>query len=70
MPEAQARYFLGRVLLDLDRIDEGRQQMQLALKADPQFEPARDFLAVLESPPQPPAAGPVRAVAHEEIVKP
>jgi tetratricopeptide (TPR) repeat protein len=51
MPEADARFFLGRVLLDLDRIEEGREQMVLAMKADPKHADAGSVLAMLESPP-------------------
>jgi hypothetical protein len=45
MPEAQARYFLGRVLIDLNRDAEGRQMIQMAASQDPEFQPARDYLA-------------------------
>ena len=51
MPEADARFFLGRVLLDQERIEEGREQMMLAKKADPRHEEANAVLAMLESPP-------------------
>ncbi len=58
MPEADARFFLGRVLLDLDRIPEGREQMTLALKADPRHADAQGVLAMLDAPPPPlPPAG-------------
>jgi tetratricopeptide (TPR) repeat protein len=45
MPEAQARYFLGRVLIDQDRVAEGRQMIQQAAAQDPHYEPAQIFLA-------------------------
>jgi tetratricopeptide (TPR) repeat protein len=45
MPEAQARYFLGRVLIDQNREPEGRQMIQMAANQDPEFQPARDYLA-------------------------
>jgi tetratricopeptide (TPR) repeat protein len=51
MSEADARFFLGRLLLDLDRIDEGREQMTLAKKADPKHADALAVLAMLDSPP-------------------
>ena len=44
MPEAEARYFLGRVLSDMERYDEARQQMELAIQADPQYTLARTHL--------------------------
>jgi tetratricopeptide (TPR) repeat protein len=50
MPEAKARYFLGRVLIDLKRVDEGRQQIQMAASMDPQFQVAREYLAELNTP--------------------
>lgn len=48
MTEADARFFLGRLLLDLDRVEEGQQQMVLALKANPNHASARDVLAVIQ----------------------
>jgi tetratricopeptide (TPR) repeat protein len=49
MPEPKARYFLGRVLIDLKRVDEGRQQIQMAASMDPQYQDAREFLAQLDT---------------------
>lgn len=57
MPEPQARYNMARVLEHLNYPDASRQQLQLALQADPAFAPAREFLAELEQGPPP--AGPV-----------
>jgi tetratricopeptide (TPR) repeat protein len=48
MPEAKVRYFLGRVLIDQNRMAEGRQMIQQAAALDPQFETAKDFLAELD----------------------
>jgi tetratricopeptide (TPR) repeat protein len=45
MPEAQARYFLGRVLIDQNREVEGRQMIQMAAAQDPGFQAAREYLA-------------------------
>ena len=59
-PEAEARYFLGRILSDMQRHDEARQQMELALQADPQYSPARTHLDRLAGAAAEPAAGPVR----------
>lgn len=49
MPEAQARYFLGRVLIDLQRFDEAKQQMQAAVAIDPQYQVARLVLADIDA---------------------
>lgn len=54
MPEAEARYFLGRVLADMERIDDAKVQMDMALRANPQFDPAREFLATVTSAPPAP----------------
>lgn len=45
MPEAQARYFLGRVLIDQNREAQGRQMIQMAAAQDPTFQPAKEYLA-------------------------
>lgn len=44
MPEPQARYFLGRVLIDTNRMNEGKDQIQAAIAADPNYGPAKQFL--------------------------
>ena len=49
MPEAKARYFLGRVLIDQDRLAEGRQMIQMAAAQDPELQAARDFLTELDA---------------------
>lgn len=49
LPEAEARYFLGRVLIDFQRYDAAMQQMELALKADERFQPAQLYYAKLKS---------------------
>jgi tetratricopeptide (TPR) repeat protein len=48
MPEAQARYLMARVLEHQNQPDACRQQLQLALKADPKFADAKEFLAELD----------------------
>jgi tetratricopeptide (TPR) repeat protein len=50
MPEAQARYNMARVLEHMKQPDACRQQLMLALKADPNYADARDFLAELNEP--------------------
>jgi hypothetical protein len=58
MPEAQARYNVAAVLLHVNQPEASRQQLQLALRADPAHADARDFLAELDqSHPTTPAAG-------------
>ena len=65
MPEADARFFLGRLLLDLERIEEGREQMVLAQKADPRHADAQAVLAVLETNSQPQMGVPAAAPIHQ-----
>jgi tetratricopeptide (TPR) repeat protein len=50
MPEAQARYLMARVLEHQNQPEASRMQLQLAIKADPNYAPARDFL---DSEPEP-----------------
>jgi tetratricopeptide (TPR) repeat protein len=54
MPEAQARYTIARVMEDKNFVDASRQQLQLALQADPTFIDARTFLAEIDQSRQPP----------------
>jgi tetratricopeptide (TPR) repeat protein len=56
MPEAQARHNLAGLLDHLGHRDACRQQLEMALAADPVFAPSRDFLAELNGRVQP-AAG-------------
>ncbi|MCS6864165.1 MAG: tetratricopeptide repeat protein [Gemmataceae bacterium] len=48
MPEAQARHNLAGLLDHLGYPEASKAQLQLALQANPHFEPARQFLAELE----------------------
>ena len=48
MPEAQARYLMARVLEHQKQPEASRLQLQLAVKADPSYVPAREFLAELD----------------------
>ncbi len=59
MPEAQARHNLAGLLDHLGYPEASKTQLQLALQADPNFEPARQFLAELEPNP---------AAQHQPIV--
>ena len=47
MSESEARNFLGRVMYDLGRPDEGREQLAAALALDPNNAQARQFLSDL-----------------------
>ncbi|QJW93953.1 tetratricopeptide repeat protein [Frigoriglobus tundricola] len=53
MPEAQARHNLAGLLDHMGHADASRVQLQLALKADPNFVPAQGFLAELDQPNDP-----------------
>ncbi len=43
MNEAESRYTLGRMMYHLKQYDAGKEQMALALKANPNYEQARDY---------------------------
>lgn len=59
MPEAQARYNMAAVLLHTNQPEACRQQLQLALRADPQHANTRDLLAELDNThPANPAVAP------------
>lgn len=64
MPEAEARYTLAKVLVEADQPALGREQLQLAAKADPSFAPAREALAQLDAP-----AGAAPRAAEENPVR-
>lgn len=63
MPEAQARYGVARALDDMQALDASREQLYLALRADPGYAPAREALADVGPPAA--EAEPVRPVAYE-----
>src|SRR5262249_55009869 len=63
--EARAHYNVARMLHHVQREAECRQHLDLALKARPDFEPARQFLAELQAPTADPA---VQPAAHEETI--
>ncbi len=48
MGESDARTFLGRMLIDTGRVPEGQQQLEEALRVDPENAVARDHLASLQ----------------------
>lgn len=44
MSEAEARYTLARAFMTMNQTDQSRQQLELAVQADPGFAPARQLL--------------------------
>jgi len=48
MPEAQARYLMARAMEHQNEIAASRAQLELALKADPNYNEAREFLTELD----------------------
>jgi tetratricopeptide (TPR) repeat protein len=64
MPEAEARYNLARMLQHNQQPVAAQQQLQMALRADPNFEPAR---AMLGEPSATPDTG-IRTVGFVEPV--
>lgn len=71
MSESEARNFLGRVLIDLGRVEEGKEQMQTAVTLDPANQQAKQFLSDLSTggPPVSPQE-PVYQVGHEQTEPP
>ncbi len=65
MAEPDARYFLGRVLIDLDRVAEGRQQLEMAQSLDPKHAASAELLAELSAPPQPQGVAPQPAPVQQ-----
>ena len=58
MAEPDARYFLGRVLIDSDRVADGRQQLEMAQSLDPKHAASADLLAELGAAGQAPSVVP------------
>ena len=58
MPEAQARYLIARVLEHQNQPEKARQQVQMAVQADPNYADAREFLMELDAMLTPGAAPP------------
>jgi Tfp pilus assembly protein PilF len=51
MPEAEARYNIARMMQHNQQNDAAQVQLQLAINADPNFEPAREMLAARSAQP-------------------
>lgn len=66
MPEAQARHNLAGLLDHLGYADASKQQLQAAVKADPNYAPARDFLAELDQPRVPVDPNAVRQAGDQQ----
>jgi tetratricopeptide (TPR) repeat protein len=65
MKEEEARFTIARMYLHLDRTEEARQQLTLALKAHPTFAPAHEMLAEMQQVSGG-SMNPIRTVAHAE----
>ena len=66
-PEAEARFTMAKLLQDMDRPELAQQQLQLAVKADPTYIPAQEWLASFGGPPRTPDA--VQPVEYREPVQ-
>ncbi|QEL13217.1 tetratricopeptide repeat protein [Limnoglobus roseus] len=66
--EAEARFTMAKLLQDMDRPELAHQQLQLAVKADPTYTPAQEWLASFSGQPQTPPQNPVQAVEYREPV--
>jgi tetratricopeptide (TPR) repeat protein len=64
MSESEARFNIARMLKHVGQPDECQQQLELAVKANPNFLPARELLDELTHP------APVKNVDYQEPVKP
>ena len=68
MKEEEARYTMARMYQHLDRGNDAKEQLTLALKARPTFLPAREMLTQLEHPTAD-VANPVTTVGYQEPTK-
>lgn len=66
MPEAQARHNLAGLLDHMGHADASKQQLQLAVQADPNYAPARDFLTELTQPTAIPDPSGVRQASEQQ----
>ena len=66
MTEPEARYFLGRVMLDVGRVADGKAQIAEALKLDPNYALAAQTLSDMDGGRQlPPPGGDVKTAGAE-----
>jgi tetratricopeptide (TPR) repeat protein len=55
--EAHAHFTVARMLHHMNQLDSCKEQLRLALQADPDLRPAREMLTALEGPSAPTAQG-------------
>jgi tetratricopeptide (TPR) repeat protein len=67
--EAKAHFNVGRMMLHVGQVEQGKQQIELALRKEPKFAEARDLLAKLEQG-KVPAKQAVVPVQYEEPIEP
>ncbi len=66
MTQPEARYFLGRTLLDVGRVADGKAQIAEALKLDPNYALAAQTLSDMDGGRElPPPGGDVRTAGNE-----
>jgi hypothetical protein len=66
MPEAKARFFLARALEHTGQTALVKAQVQLAITADPTYQPAKDFLAYLNGEQVAPPADTVQQAGFNQ----
>lgn len=64
MPEAEARVTMARVLADMEQLDMADQQVKLALKADPTYVPAHEWLSARKAPAPAEGTEPIQPVEY------
>jgi tetratricopeptide (TPR) repeat protein len=64
VPEAEARFTIAKLLTQNGQPELGRQQLALAVKVDPTFEPAQEALARFDHPEAAPQTNPVQQTGY------
>lgn len=49
LPEAEARFMMAKVLSTMKQMEMSKQQLELAIQADPNFIPAREYMAEVQN---------------------
>lgn len=70
MKEHEARYFIGRAMIDRGEVQMGRQQIAAAAQKEPDYHLARQFLTDLDTGHAPPQGEAVRTAGFEESATP
>ena len=65
MKEPEARYILGRCLMDMNRPEEGRKQIEASIQQDPEYIVARQFLNDIDGT-RPLGSDQIRQAGYEE----